>query len=204
MIVVLLVLSNSITYTRHCSTLLINWNIVLVPVKWFWTICGYSDSKVHGANMGPTWALSAPNGPHVGPKNLAIRVTLYSTKLQQSKTKREVCTYISGWSAQPKLTKNYITPDIQYTIINRFMHTICACVPLVLCFVVVWYQETSQKSYRMIDHYETISIFFSSSATTLHIWVHIRCIYQKWHNHSKTVQTRPRIYFYGGTIALVS
>ena len=23
------------------------------------------DSKVHGANMGPTWVLSAPDGPHV-------------------------------------------------------------------------------------------------------------------------------------------
>ena len=32
------------------------------------------DSKVHGANMGPTWVLSAPAGPHVGPMNLAIRV----------------------------------------------------------------------------------------------------------------------------------
>ena len=31
------------------------------------------DSNVHGANMGPTWVLSAPDGPHVGPMNLAIR-----------------------------------------------------------------------------------------------------------------------------------
>ena len=31
------------------------------------------DSKVHVANMGPTWVLSAPDGPHVGPTNLAIR-----------------------------------------------------------------------------------------------------------------------------------
>ena len=31
------------------------------------------DSKVHGANMGPTWVLSGPDGPHVGPMNLAIR-----------------------------------------------------------------------------------------------------------------------------------
>ena len=30
------------------------------------------DSKVNGANMGPTWVLSAPDGPHVGPMNLAI------------------------------------------------------------------------------------------------------------------------------------
>ena len=31
------------------------------------------DSKVHGANMGPIWVLSAPGGSHVGPINLAIR-----------------------------------------------------------------------------------------------------------------------------------
>ena len=34
----------------------------------------YPESKVHGANMGPTWVLSVPYGPHVGPMNLAIRV----------------------------------------------------------------------------------------------------------------------------------
>ena len=34
------------------------------------------DSKVHGANMGPTWVLSAADGPHVGPMNLAIREML--------------------------------------------------------------------------------------------------------------------------------
>ena len=33
------------------------------------------DSKDHGTNMGPTWVLSAPDRPHVGPLNLAIRVT---------------------------------------------------------------------------------------------------------------------------------
>ena len=34
----------------------------------------FPDSKVHEANMGPTWVLSAPDGPHVGPMSLAIRV----------------------------------------------------------------------------------------------------------------------------------
>ena len=34
----------------------------------------YPESKVNGANMGPTWVLSAPHGPHVGPMNLVIRV----------------------------------------------------------------------------------------------------------------------------------
>ena len=36
------------------------------------------DSKVHGANMGPTWVLSAPDGSHVRPMNLAIRDRSYS------------------------------------------------------------------------------------------------------------------------------
>ena len=35
-----------------------------------------SDIKVHGANMGPTWALSVPDAPHVGPMDLAIRDAL--------------------------------------------------------------------------------------------------------------------------------
>ena len=34
----------------------------------------FPESKVHGANMGPTWVLSAPDGPHAGRMNLAIRV----------------------------------------------------------------------------------------------------------------------------------
>ena len=34
----------------------------------------YPDYKFHGANMGPTWILSAPDGPHVGPMHLAIWV----------------------------------------------------------------------------------------------------------------------------------
>ena len=34
------------------------------------------DSKVHGANMEPTWVLSAPDGPHVGLMNLATRVAI--------------------------------------------------------------------------------------------------------------------------------
>ena len=42
------------------------------PVK-PWQSRMKTDSKDHGANMGPTWVLSAPDGPHVGLMNLAIR-----------------------------------------------------------------------------------------------------------------------------------
>ena len=33
---------------------------------------GIPDSKVHVANMGPSWCRQDPGGPHVGPTNLAI------------------------------------------------------------------------------------------------------------------------------------
>ena len=31
-----------------------------------------TDSKVHGANMGPIWGRQDPGGSHVDPMNLAI------------------------------------------------------------------------------------------------------------------------------------
>ena len=31
-----------------------------------------SDSKVHGANMGPIWGRQEPGGPHVGAMNFVI------------------------------------------------------------------------------------------------------------------------------------
>ena len=37
----------------------------------------HPDSKVHGANMGPTWVRQVPGGPHVGPMNFAIWVVTY-------------------------------------------------------------------------------------------------------------------------------
>ena len=33
----------------------------------------YPNNKVHGANMGPTRVLSAPDGPHVGHMNLSYQ-----------------------------------------------------------------------------------------------------------------------------------
>ena len=40
----------------------------------------HPDSKFHEANMGPTWVLSDPDGPHVVPMNLAIRASVFSKK----------------------------------------------------------------------------------------------------------------------------
>ena len=36
----------------------------------------YPDSKFHGANMGPIWGRQDPGGPHVGPMNFAVWVSL--------------------------------------------------------------------------------------------------------------------------------
>ena len=49
--------------------------ITLINVIVTWNL--YPDSKDHGANMGPTWVLPAPGGPHIGPMNLAIRVVFW-------------------------------------------------------------------------------------------------------------------------------
>ena len=48
--------------------------------KTYLLLCINPDSKVHGASMGPTWALSVPDGPHVGPMNLAIRVLIQKSE----------------------------------------------------------------------------------------------------------------------------
>ena len=42
--------------------------------RWFQTSCreSNSDSKVHGASMGPIWGRQDPGGPHVGPMNFVI------------------------------------------------------------------------------------------------------------------------------------
>ena len=52
-----------------CSTVVIFMDVSVKGVRWL-----LPDNKIHGANIGPTWVLSAPDGPHVGPMNLAIRV----------------------------------------------------------------------------------------------------------------------------------
>ena len=63
-----------------CIASLAPWRIW---VKWNST----PDSKVRGANMGPTWVLSAPDGPHVGPMNLAIRDLTDTPSIRGSKNK---------------------------------------------------------------------------------------------------------------------
>ena len=56
--------------------------------KMLWNVRhNYPDNKVHEANMGPTWVLSAPDGPHAGPMNIAIRVYAFSPVVPSDGTK---------------------------------------------------------------------------------------------------------------------
>ena len=56
----------------------------------------YPDSKVHVAHMGPTWVLSAPGRPHVGPMNLGIRA-IYPLDWDRSPIVPKN-TILNGWS----------------------------------------------------------------------------------------------------------
>ena len=61
----------------YCENLVITHHI---GIEWplciyFKTPCYIVDipnNMIHGANMGPTWVLSAPDGPHIGPMIFAI------------------------------------------------------------------------------------------------------------------------------------
>ena len=61
----------TITHISNISCLI---NIAIIRTTCVRKSQTFRDSKVHWANMGPTWVLSAPDGPHVGPMNLAIGV----------------------------------------------------------------------------------------------------------------------------------
>ena len=60
---------NLITYPCHMFLLL----VLKSSYNPYYGRYSVPDSKVHGANMGPTWVLSAPDGHHIVPMNLAIR-----------------------------------------------------------------------------------------------------------------------------------
>ena len=48
---------------------------IYVLTQWITDVL-FPDSKAHRANMGPIWGWQDPDGPHVGPMNIAIWVVL--------------------------------------------------------------------------------------------------------------------------------
>ena len=69
--------------------------VCVFVIMWLWNdICAIPDSKVHGANMGPTWFLSAPDGPHVGSMNLAIRDITHQSYSNPDAISMPSCAYV--------------------------------------------------------------------------------------------------------------
>ena len=66
-------------YSALCSS-------IISVYEWSSEQLSIPESKVHGANMGPTWALSAQDGPHVGPMNLTIMDGMCKCSLRQDQS----------------------------------------------------------------------------------------------------------------------
>ena len=92
---------------------------VLHSRKWDVTkthLGSYPDCKAHGANMGPIWGRQDPGGPHVGPMNFAIWVSmcsetsltgilkhLDSSQLSPPSVSSRVCNiYLQYWTSHPQ------------------------------------------------------------------------------------------------------
>ena len=76
-------ITNSVFKMNHTANVYLSqlpiWNSV-VPLfgpTQYHTGATFPENKVHGANMGPTWLLSAPDGAHVSPMSFAFRVIFY-------------------------------------------------------------------------------------------------------------------------------
>ena len=69
----------------------------------------FPDNKVHGANMGPTLVLSTPDGPHVCPMNLAMRIYIWTRHGQGSLNIYYTLKYGKTCSAYHCLLRNHIS-----------------------------------------------------------------------------------------------
>ena len=95
------------------------------------------DNKVHGANMGPTWVLLAPDGPHVGPMNLAIWGSLEHTENwwihHHTKTKQDITMAI-----------NKVIADDSHWHLDVIMDILCDLIEhkQVGLFLIKWQDKT--------------------------------------------------------------
>ena len=62
-----------LSYKAGVALIVKNNSFGIEELFWWYWVWSHNLRLVHWANMGPTWVLMAPDGPHVGPMNLAIR-----------------------------------------------------------------------------------------------------------------------------------
>ena len=131
------------------------------------------DSKVHGANMGPTCVLLTPDGPHVGPMNLGIRdSTTEKIFYQFSSTTTKKCITEATFTANPPnclvyhcmiLLVRYILLSVSLRL-SQFSYNIWGCVACVYSaypFLLWWlwdylYFIVLTSSNRMYDPYSIV------------------------------------------------
>ena len=88
------------------------------------------DNKVHGANMGPTWVLSAPERPHVGPMNHAIRgisLAVGFMATSNASKQRSYCSHVKAacfWCG--KAPTSLVTTHC-VSVVKEKLNTITSC-----------------------------------------------------------------------------
>ena len=119
--------------------------------------------------MGPTWALSAPDGPHVGPMNLASR----DGEITIPDTIKDIVTTWNDYKVHVSI-KNIATGDKWYG-----MKVVLCCVVLQI-EAILWPQSTCS------------SINFK---IPLHLWYTVTLIYNGIAHNTKLPYSSKMLYF---------
>ena len=106
------------------------------PVCMFWRHWRTPDSKIHGANMGPIWVLSAPDGPLVGPMNLAIRDNIYWSEMSY------LCGSAHSFHAVKACLLSCYETSLPIVLVIDRLH------PQSICFPINHYKNFSQSLQR--------------------------------------------------------
>ena len=104
-------------------------------------------AKFIGANMGPTWVLSAPDGPHVGPMNLAISDMSLNVDITGSSWESRMWKFEVGMGSHSEHIGNST-----YTVFNSSpdAHLLCNSTPCtceVSWIVNAGHRQTGNQSY---------------------------------------------------------
>ena len=120
-------MTQDFTYEEFRTTK--NWNafaLHMAPTsKTLGLVSASPDNKVDEANMGPTWVLSDPDGPHVGPMNLAIREDMLALCYTAVLTCVRVLLQWNSTSVYTSCT--YSTYHLELALATFICHFISAC-----------------------------------------------------------------------------
>ena len=146
----------------------------------------HADSKVHGANIGSTWVLSAPDGLHVAPMNLAIS---YSAC-------HELFTWLALCCVLFCCGIGDLSPPYNVQYIPRNLHTVFALLGFV---VVIHWLIFPYPSGLLHWHCGNLSIAPVPAKQPWWIWINTSCefIMNNCITTTKQCTTKPCAYFLG-------